>query len=806
MKHQLLTLSLALFTTCSAFAVGETFTQNGVVYTVKENNTVGITDATSDCTGALTLTSKVTNDGTEYTLVSIDEDAFYWSKITSVNIPATVKTLDKGAFRSCNKLASVTFDEGSQLTTIGDNAFYGATFPTIAIPEGVTSIGGSCFFTCTSLTSISLPSTLTTIGTSCFYKSGLTSVSIPASVTDLGAKAFLFCNKLASVTLPADLTELKAGTFNGTKALTSISIPATVTSIGDECFLDSGLAGEITLPRDLANIGSGAFVRCPITSFSVAPGNTNFTKVGECIYSADKRLLYLYPMACANTVVTVDNACVGIAGGAFWNSNVTKVTLPEGFRAFDEFSFCQAASLTEINMPSTVVFLGEQSFAGTGLTSFTVPEGVVMLPEAVFASSPALSTVTLPSSLTYMDIRVFLGCTALTTVNSYASTAPTLEDWYEEYESPFYNVPSTCKLHVPAGCKSNYTGSWTDVFTSSRIIEDLPGYAAVETITPADGNTVESLTYIQMNFAADSSATYTVQSEQPAITVQAGPLAAGVPVGDIVAVGHWTASLAGTASSLTLTPRTADGAVQPLNLADGTEYYITIPAGIVADNTGKVNERRVLHYVGSYVELPSFEPTSFNPENDATIRYFDGVTLNFDEDVTAVRSKLSGAKFLKGTMSDDGTVTGTDALGYDFEEWSLTTSKRSPRIWPADMDYYTVSVTLADYTDYYMIIPAGLFKNAAGVETEQFILHYSNGSTGVELVDESDTAVIVRTGAGSITVNAADAAVEVYTISGISVANTRTVSGEASISGLADGIYVVRTTQDGTVKTVKVRI
>ncbi len=246
--------------------------------------------------------------------------------------------------------------------------------------------------------------------------------------------------------------------------------------------------------------------------------------------------------------------------------------------------------------------------------------------------------------------------------------------------------------------------------------------------------------------------------------------------------------------------------MQPLNLAEGTDYYITIPAGIVADSNGKVNERRVLHYAGGYVAVPALQPASFNPENDATIRYFDGVTLNFDEDVTAVRSKLSGAKFLKGTMSEDGTVTGTDALNSDFEEWTLTSSKRSPRIWAADIDYYTLTMTLADYADYYMIIPAGLFKNNDGAETEQIILHYSNGSTGVELVDESDTAVIVRTGAGSITVNAADAAVEVYTISGISVANTRTVSGEASISGLADGIYVVRTTQNGTVKTVKVRI
>ncbi len=168
MKKILFSLSLALLASSSAFAaVGDTFTIDGVVYTVGENNTVIVSDVVNkELPSVVTLTSKVTDPSTntEYTLTEIGEDAFYWANMVSVNVPNTVTKLADKAFYSCSNLASVTFDEGSQVKTIGGYAFGSAKkLTSIVIPEGVESLGNSCFFADEKLTSITLPSTLKTI-------------------------------------------------------------------------------------------------------------------------------------------------------------------------------------------------------------------------------------------------------------------------------------------------------------------------------------------------------------------------------------------------------------------------------------------------------------------------------------------------------------------------------------------------------------------------------------------------------------------------------------------------------------------
>lgn len=803
MKKHLLTLSLLAGALTASAAVGDTFQSAGLEYTQTGENTVSVTDCiTGQYSVTLDIPSTVTYNGSTMTVTAIGRDAFYWSNLVSVNIPATVQTIEFGAFRSCSSLAAITFAPGSQLQTIADYAFNSAPIATITIPEGVTSIGASCFFTCKNLASISLPSTLTSIGASAFYKAALTSITLPEGLTQLGKSAFLFCEKMTSVTLPSTLTELTDGLFQGCKLLTSVTLPTGVTSIGEECFLESGITGTFNLPASLQTIGSGAFAGTKITSFNLASGNTAFTKVGEAIYSADKRLLYTYPPMSTATTVNVANGCVGIAGGAFWKSNVTSVTLPSTMRALDDYAFCQAESLSSINFPASLVYLGEQAFAGTALTQVNLPWGITQLPEAVFAQCTSLVSVSLPSSMEYIDIRNFWQCTSLQTLNCYGATAPLLETWYEEYESPFYNVPSSCKLHVPAGCKSAYTtGDWNYAFGSTRTLEDLPGYFTPVSITPADNTTLSSLESIVFNF--DTAATIVTSS--PAIRLVEGPLAAGVPVGASISVDEWIAVKEG-ANGVKIFPADYDGFTAPVRLNQGTEYYLTIPAGIMKDASGNLNDAMMMHFTGDYVQ-PTFAPTSFSPANDAIISSFDGVTLNFAAAATANSSLLSSVRFLKGSIGEDGEVTGTDATGYDFEEWRVTSSQLSPRIWPADMDYYTVNISLQDDTDYYMIIPARMFRNSDWVYTDQIILHYSNGvNTGIRVTDESDSAIVITSQNGDITVYAAEADVQVYNMAGVMVASTSTIDGVAHICELAAGIYVVRASRNGVTRSAKVKL
>ena len=68
----------------------------------------------------------------------LGENCFYNSGLTSIVIPKGVTEICNNAFRASDNLASITFEEGSQLTTIGSYVFDDQS---LIIPAGVTSVG-----------------------------------------------------------------------------------------------------------------------------------------------------------------------------------------------------------------------------------------------------------------------------------------------------------------------------------------------------------------------------------------------------------------------------------------------------------------------------------------------------------------------------------------------------------------------------------------------------------------------------------------------------------------------------------------
>ena len=156
------------------------------------------------------------------TLTTIGKEMFYRSKLKSVVIPASVETIEAAAFMGCSSLATVTFEKGSQLKTIGGGYssyypnYYGAfadctALTSIEIPASVETIEAAAFMRCSKLATVTFEkgSQLKTIGgdySSSYYYgvfsdcTALKSIEIPASVETIEAAAFKGCSSLATVT------------------------------------------------------------------------------------------------------------------------------------------------------------------------------------------------------------------------------------------------------------------------------------------------------------------------------------------------------------------------------------------------------------------------------------------------------------------------------------------------------------------------------------------------------------------------------------------------------------------------------
>ena len=93
------------------------------------------------------------------TLITIGEEMFYQSDLRSVVIPTNVTTVGYSAFKRCSSLTTVTFEKESQLKTIGGDYYYGAfsdcsSLTSIEIPASVETIEATAFKRCSKLTTV----------------------------------------------------------------------------------------------------------------------------------------------------------------------------------------------------------------------------------------------------------------------------------------------------------------------------------------------------------------------------------------------------------------------------------------------------------------------------------------------------------------------------------------------------------------------------------------------------------------------------------------------------------------------------
>ena len=175
-------------------------------------------------------------------ITKIGENAFnQCTALTTIKLPAELKTIDAQAFRTCINLATV--DYGTKVETIGDGAFW----YTRALKK---------FF---------FKGSVKTLGADAFRESGLTCVHLKGDMT-IGKEAFMDCKSLKYVEFPATssatqpLTYVAESMFAGCTSLPFITLPSTVTEIKDNAFKGcSSLKYVNILAASPATLGANAF-------------------------------------------------------------------------------------------------------------------------------------------------------------------------------------------------------------------------------------------------------------------------------------------------------------------------------------------------------------------------------------------------------------------------------------------------------------------------------------------------------------------------------------------------------------------
>ena len=130
----------------------------------------------------ITLHNKITYLGNQ---------CFRNSDITEFFIPNSVTSLGSDTFRGCDKLTTITFEEGSTITSLPDSMCNGCTnLIAFTIPNTVTRINSSVFAGCRSLTRIDIPDSVTYIDNSCFSGAGVKKIVIGTGIQTIKSTIF----------------------------------------------------------------------------------------------------------------------------------------------------------------------------------------------------------------------------------------------------------------------------------------------------------------------------------------------------------------------------------------------------------------------------------------------------------------------------------------------------------------------------------------------------------------------------------------------------------------------------------------
>ena len=506
--------------------VGFEFEDNGIRYSIGENNAVSVIQRSKGYSGDIVIPSQVTYHEIKFNVTSIGSLAFgQCSGLTSIAIPSSVTRIGEDAFKDCNGLTAVH---------ISDLEAWLKVF----IAEGQLSIGEDASVDCSSsplyyahhlflngeeVKELVIPNTITKINNHCCDGwSALTSVAIPNSVTSIGYEAFLGCSGLTYVTIPNSVTSIEGWAFGNCNGLTTVVSEIEVPFAIDENVFNCSDKEIYTTASLIVPPGMKS-------AYQNTAGWNKFQTIIEGVgfeFEADG---IRYVIGENNTVSVISRES-NYSGDIVIPSQVAINGSNYDVTAIGSSAFEGCVELKSVSIPSSVLTIGAGAFYYcTGLTTVDIPNGVTTIGEGAFSKCAGLTSVTIPGSVTSIGSNAFFQCYSLTQITSGIENPFAIDNGV--FPTNVYNEAS---LIVPSGKKSAYLNT--------------AGWKRFQKIYHADG--IYTLTYY-VDGEEYKSVKYSFGSE---ITPEAEPAKKGftfsgwsdvpkiMPADDVTVIGTFTAN------------------------------------------------------------------------------------------------------------------------------------------------------------------------------------------------------------------------------------------------------------------------
>lgn len=249
--------------------------------------------------------------------------------------------------------------------------------------------------------------TVTSIGQKAFYNKTVYTVAVPQSLKYIGVAAF-DQSKLVSIELNEGLESIGDYAFRGCSDISKMELPSTVRNIGQGCFTDCGIVSA-RIPEGVNVLNTGTFSGCKGLTEVYLP--STLYEIGTSCFSGCSLL----------REIEIPESVMTIGESAFYNAGFAKVSLPRMLTEINQCVFSECRNLTEVNLPSNLRNIGFRSFYNCErLSRIAFPEKTLSIDNRAFENCKVLKEIYVPSSVTFIDYGnsgAFNGCDSLTDVH-----------------------------------------------------------------------------------------------------------------------------------------------------------------------------------------------------------------------------------------------------------------------------------------------------------------------------------------------------------------------------------------------------